>query len=112
MAASLGGDLPNPGPADSMRKLINNEPLGAAPDAGNPTHQVTQATDAVFRWCMRRVITVIPNFDRLTWQDYVANGFSVPNEDVIWNFLGVLAYLSPWAILGHYLMKWREIATW
>jgi hypothetical protein len=30
----------------------------------------------------------------------------------MWNILGVLAYLSPWAILGHYLIKWREIATW
>ena len=49
MAAQIGGDMPNPGPADSMRKLINNEPLGAAPDAANPTHQVTEATDAVQR---------------------------------------------------------------
>jgi ABC-type transport system involved in multi-copper enzyme maturation permease subunit len=103
---------PNPGPADSMRKLINNEPLGVYADASNPTHQVTQAADDAFRWSMRRVISTIPNLERLTWQEYVANGYDVPFDDLFWNFLGVAGYLSLWAVLAHYLFKWREIATW
>jgi ABC-type transport system involved in multi-copper enzyme maturation permease subunit len=104
--------FPNPGPADAMRKLINNEPLGVFPDATNPTHQVTQFADDVFRWSIRRVISFIPRLERLTWQDYVANGYNVPFDDVFWNFLGVAGYLSLWTVLGHYLIKWREIATW
>jgi hypothetical protein len=95
-----------------MRKLINNEPLGVYADSSNPTHQVTQAADDAFRWSMRRVISMIPNLERLTWQEYVANGYNVPFDDVFWNFLGVAGYLSLWAVLAHYLIKWREIATW
>jgi len=112
MIAQLTAAYPNPGPADSMRKLINNEPLGVYADPTNPTHQVTQAADDAYRWGMRRVVNMIPNLERLTWQDYVANGYNVPFEDLFWNFLGVASYLSLWAILAHYLIKWREIATW
>src|SRR5262249_49897194 len=103
MAITLAADIPNPGPADSFRKLISNESLGTAPDAGNPTHQVTQTADDVFRWGLRRVISVIPEVERLSWQNYVANGFNIPTEDLLWNFLAVAGYLSLWGVLGHYL---------
>jgi ABC-type transport system involved in multi-copper enzyme maturation permease subunit len=112
MVAAISSDLPNPGPADSLRKLISNESLGAAPDTLNPTYQAAKAADDVFRWTMRRVINVIPNMERFTWSDFVADGFSVPNEDLFWCFLETFGYLSLWAVLGHYLIKWREVATW
>jgi ABC-type transport system involved in multi-copper enzyme maturation permease subunit len=112
MVMMLASDVPNPGPFDSVRKLVNNESLGMQPDAGNPTHQVAAAADEVFRWVMRRVISAVPDMERLTWRDYVADGFNVPGEDVAWNFLGMVGYLSLWAVLAHYLMKWREVATW
>jgi ABC-type transport system involved in multi-copper enzyme maturation permease subunit len=112
MVMMLASDVPNPGPFDSVRKLVSNESLGMTPDAANPTFQVASAADEVFRWAMRRVISTIPDMERLTWRDYVADGFAVPNEDLVWNFFGVIAYLSIWAVLGHYLIKWREVATW
>lgn len=112
MTMQLSGDMPNPGPADSLRKLVSNESLGTAGDVTNPTHQVSVAADEVFRWGLRRVISIIPDLWRYSWQDYVASGFNVPIEDLGWNFLSVCGYLSVWAVLGHYLMKWREIATW
>jgi hypothetical protein len=112
MVMMLASDMPNPGPFDSVRKLINNESLGQRPDDANPTYQAAAAADEGFRWVMRRVISTIPDMERLTWRDYVANGFAVPNEDLLWNILGVIAYLSVWAVLAHYLMKWREVATW
>jgi hypothetical protein len=68
--------------------------------------------DEGFRWCLRRLLNVIPNMERLSWTDYVASGFNVPIEDICLNGLMVGAYLILWALLGHYLIKWREIATW
>jgi ABC-type transport system involved in multi-copper enzyme maturation permease subunit len=112
MVLLLASDVPNPGPFDSLRKLANNESLGMQADPTNPTHQVAAAFDEVFRWVMRRVISAVPDMERLTWRDYVADGFNVPTEDVFWNFLGVAGYLAMWAALSHYLIKWREVATW
>lgn len=112
MVAAISSDVPNPGPADSLRKLISNESLGAAPDTLNPTYQAAKAADDLFRWTMRRIINVIPNMERFSWSEFVADGFLVPNEDLLWCFLEAFGYLSLWAVLGHYLMKWREVATW
>jgi hypothetical protein len=109
----IGTDpISNPGPSDSLRKLIANEALGVAPDRTNATQQVTQTVDDVFRWTMRRILNVIPNMERPDWEQYVAKGFDVPWDDLLLNFVFILGYLSLWALLGHYLMKWREIATW
>jgi ABC-type transport system involved in multi-copper enzyme maturation permease subunit len=102
----------NPGPSDSLRKLISGEGLGTFTDTQTATQQVTQGADDVFRWCLRRLLNVLPNMERLSWSDYVGNGFNIPLEDLGLNFVFVAGYLSLWAVLGHYLMKWREIATW
>jgi ABC-type transport system involved in multi-copper enzyme maturation permease subunit len=109
----FGGDTAgNPGPADSLRKLIQNESLGAAPDSGNATVKVTQAMDSTFRWAMRRLLNLVPNLERLSWTQHVAKGFNIPESELVLNFLGVCAYLFLWAVMGHYVFKWREIATW
>ncbi|HLW65620.1 MAG TPA: hypothetical protein VKS79_09900 [Gemmataceae bacterium] len=101
-----------PGPTESFRKLVANEALAAPVDASSPTQQVTQAMDVTFQWFLRRVFNIIPNMERLSWEQYVAKGFNIPLEDMSLNFLFVLAYLGMWAVLGHYLIKWREVATW
>jgi ABC-type transport system involved in multi-copper enzyme maturation permease subunit len=102
----------NPGPTESFRKLVANEALALPNDPSSPTQQVTQAMDVTFQWFLRRIFNVIPNMERLSWEQYVAKGFNIPLEDMSLNFLFVLAYLGMWAVLGHYLIKWREVATW
>jgi ABC-type transport system involved in multi-copper enzyme maturation permease subunit len=105
-------DSGTPGPTESFRKLVVNEALAMPADPSSPTQQVTQAMDVTFQWFLRRIFNVIPNMERLSWEQYVAKGFNIPLEDMILNFLFVLAYLGMWAVLGHYLIKWREVATW
>jgi hypothetical protein len=61
---------------------------------------------------MRRVFNLVPDIEHLDWQQYVAKGFDVPVEDVGLSFLFLAAYLAFWAVAAHYLMKWREVATW
>jgi hypothetical protein len=105
-------EVGNPGPTESLRKLVQNESLMLAGDASNPTVQVTQTFDASFQFGFRRFINMIPNMERLTWGQYVGKGFNIPLSDMALNFLFVMGYLSIWAVQAHYLMKWREIATW
>src|SRR5204863_8898168 len=74
----FGGDtLNNPGPADSLRKLIQNESLGAAPDTTNATVNVTQAMDSTFRWNMLRLLNLVPKLELQRWTEYVANCFTI-----------------------------------
>jgi hypothetical protein len=108
-----GGDaMSNPGPSDSLRKLIANEALAAQSDRPSAAQQVTFVFDESFRWTLRRILNVVPNMERPDWQQYVAKGFNVPGDDLLLNLVFIIGYLSLWAVLGHYLMKWREIATW
>jgi hypothetical protein len=92
--------------------LLSNESLGQPPDQANPAHQVAFAMDEVFRWCLRRVFNVVPNLERWDWVEYVQKGFDVPAQDLMWCFLAAGGYLALWAVLAHYLIKWREVATW
>lgn len=110
--AGFQRNLANPGPADSFRKLLSNESLGQAPDQSNPAHQVASALDEVFSWCLRRVFNVVPNLERLEWVEYVRKGFDVPMQEMSLSLIFVAGYLALWAVLAHYLMKWREVATW
>jgi ABC-type transport system involved in multi-copper enzyme maturation permease subunit len=107
--SSESGD---PGPTHSLKKLVTNESLSIGIDKSDPTGRVMQGFDEVFRWFMRRILNVVPDMDRLTWSSYVAEGFNVPNGELGLNLLFVLAYLLLWGVLAHYLIKWREIATW
>ena len=59
------------------------------------------------------VVNAIPDVATFYPADYVANGF-----DITWgtllllnHILPVLGYLLPWAILGYYLIKSREMAN-
>ncbi len=105
-------NLANPGPADSFRKLLSNEALGQTPDQTNPAHQVASAMDEVFRWCLRRVFNVVPNLERWDWVNYIQSGFDVPLQELTLTCIFVAGYLALWAVLAHYLIKWREVATW
>ena len=57
------------------------------------------------------LLDVIPDVDRLNWSSYVAQGFNIDSADLVLSTLLVIGYLLPWAVLAHYLMKSREIAS-
>jgi hypothetical protein len=102
----------NPGPTESLRKLVTNEALALPGDRSNLTVAAAQDVDVVIQWMMRRIFNVIPNMERLSWEQHVGKGFNIPLSEMCLTFLFVAGYLSIWFVLGHYLIKWREIATW
>jgi ABC-type transport system involved in multi-copper enzyme maturation permease subunit len=102
---SVGG-----GPAESLIRLSQNQNL-IAPLQESAATTAAAVTDKSFQWVFRRLLDVIPDVDRLNWSTYVAQGFNISAADLVMSCLLVLGYLLPWAVLAHYLMKSREIAS-
>jgi ABC-type transport system involved in multi-copper enzyme maturation permease subunit len=109
--SSVGtGSNPYGGPFESFVRLTRRD-VGVVPMEDTPVKAVATFSDNVFRWFIRRVLDVIPDIDRFDLTSYVAEGFSIGGTQMLLNFLLLAAYLLPWAVLGYYLIKWREVAS-
>jgi len=73
--------------------------------------KIATGYDIGFRWFLRRVLDVIPDIDRFDFTDKVSEGFSISGMDMFLNFLLMVSYLIPLAILAYHLIKTREIAS-
>jgi len=99
------------GPATAMNKLLRAEMPTAPNDPSNPLAGALDVFDHAFAWVVRRFINLVPDVHGFSWTDYLKEGFDVPPEYLVMNFLVAAAYLLPWFILGYYLMRSREIAA-
>jgi hypothetical protein len=100
------------GPLEAMARL-STKLSPATKLESTPTNTIMQAVDSVFGWWVGRLLNLIPDLGRHDLHMYVANGFDIGwlNVLLLDNFLPLLGYLIPWAILAYYLMKYREIAN-
>jgi ABC-2 family transporter protein len=98
------------GPFESFTRLVKGSTVAGELDQ-TPSTQVALFGDEVFRWLLRRVINVIPDTERFTWSNYLAQGFSIEPWFIALNLLILFAYMLPWAVLAYYLMRSREIAA-
>ncbi|HEV8059942.1 MAG TPA: ABC transporter permease [Gemmataceae bacterium] len=99
------------GPMESLVRMVNREAM-TTPLQATPGVRMALGGDKVYGWIMRRVLDIIPDTDRLDWTNYVAEGFNIGVPDLIGiNALMIAAYLLPCALVGYYLIKWREIAS-
>jgi hypothetical protein len=106
------GANPGGGPLESMVRLANRYNQVTALD-NSATTQLAQGSDVAYRWILRVFTAAVPDVDRFDWTRYVAEGFNIGTLDVaLLNTVLVAGYLLPWAILGYYLIKIREIATY
>ena len=100
------------GPLESLIRLVEKQ-APTTPLDTTPGNQAALGTDDVYRWVLRRVLDLLPDVDRFNWTNYVAEGFNIATVNLLaLNILIVVGYLLPWALLGYYLIKSREIATW
>jgi ABC-2 family transporter protein len=97
------------GPGEAVLRLLGRQPIAAQLDETTTT-RVAVGGDEIFRWALRRFIDVLPNVNLFDVTDQVANGFNVSGSQLLLTFIVLVAYLLPWAVLGYYLMKSREIA--
>jgi hypothetical protein len=106
------GTTPGGGPLESLVRLVKHESL-VTPLESTAGTDFAQGTDKLYRIILQGLLHMFPDVDRLDWTSYVAEGFNIGmGTTVLLSTLMLVAYLLPWAILGYYLMKSREIATW
>jgi hypothetical protein len=106
------GTSPGGGPLESMVRLANRYNQVMALE-NTPVSQLAKGSDVAYRWILRLFTAAVPDVDRYDWSRYVAEGFNIGALDVaLLNTVLVAGYLLPWAILGYYLIKIREIATY
>lgn len=98
------------GPFESFTRLLKGVNTASELDK-TPGIQASLFGDRIYRWGLRRFMNVIPDPDRFTWSNYLAQGFNINFEFILLNLLFLAAYMLPWAILAYYLMRSREIAA-
>jgi len=105
------GKNPGGGFAEAGYRLLSRQTL-AAPLEKTATVRVAEGIDRGFRFVVQGVLYALPDVtvnSKLT--DYVAEGFNIPFSQLLIDFLLMVGYLLPWAVLAYYLLKWREIAS-
>ncbi|MCS6851783.1 MAG: ABC transporter permease [Gemmataceae bacterium] len=77
-----------------------------------PTTRVVSGADEVYRWFVRYVVLpAVPDVERWSWTQYVAEGFDIPAGLILPALVALAGYLLPWLVLAYYLMKVREISA-
>jgi hypothetical protein len=104
--------VPGGGPIESVTRIVQGQTMGM-PLEKSPTTDLAYFGDAVFRHVLGFILRIIPDVTRYNLTDYVANGFDIPWGQVLFldNFLPLVGYLLPWAVLAYYLMNSREVAN-
>jgi hypothetical protein len=101
------------GPLESLYRLANRQVASTPLDKQSATIDVIFKADAIYKWWLRLVMSMIPDIGQYYPKDYVANGFDITwGTLLLLNFiLPVAGYLVPWLMLAYYLIKSREIAN-
>ncbi len=99
------------GPASSAYRLFTRT-THSAPLPDSTVSTVAEAADKAYQGLTWLLLQVLPDLDRFTFTDRLANGFSVGvfGQDLLPGLLLLLGYLVPWALLSFYLIRNREIA--
>jgi hypothetical protein len=104
------GTSPGGGPLESLYRLVQRENM-TTPLEQTAAVKIATGYDVGFRWFLRRILDVIPDVDRFDFTDKVSEGFAISGMDMFLNFLLLVAYLIPLAILAYHLIRSREIAS-
>jgi hypothetical protein len=102
---------PYGGPLEASYRLFSRKSL-ALPVDDTTLGKIATGSDDVFRGFARVFIKVLPDVERYSFTDQVANGFNIGliGQDLLPTLLLLLGYLLPWALLAFYWIKSREIA--
>ncbi len=104
--------VPGGGPTEAFYRLVTHKVQAAPLDEGATT-TVLKGADDFFSWWLTRFLNLVPDVNRFDLHHYVAEGFDIGWMSVLMmdNFLPLVGYMIPWAILAYYLMNYREIAN-
>jgi hypothetical protein len=106
------GVNPGGGPLEAIVRMSRRELTGASmADSAATTEQIVNFSDTVFRFVIRVLFNVIPDVDTSDMTARVSEGFNISGEQMIVAGVLMFGYLLPWAVLGFWFIKWREVAN-
>jgi ABC-type transport system involved in multi-copper enzyme maturation permease subunit len=98
------------GPFEALIRTVNREALVTKLEQ-TPGVQFALWGDKFFRVVFHVILDIIPDVDRFDFTQYVAEGFDITGSKLFLHVLLLIGYLVPFAILGYYLLKSREVAA-
>jgi hypothetical protein len=100
------------GPLEAAWHLFQKKAGAIRLDEG-PAENLLRGGDAVYRSFVRLVLNLFPDINRFDLHPYVANGFDISWSQVLFldNFVPLVGYVLPCAVLAFYLMRFREVAN-
>jgi hypothetical protein len=97
------------GPFESAYRLAQRD-LGA-PLEETSAYKFAGYSDDVYRLIVRRLINLLPDVDRFNFSDLVGEGFNIGAGQLSMTAILLAGYMILCALVGYYLIKWREIAS-
>jgi hypothetical protein len=97
------------GPLESLVRLATQNNVVSEMEQGLRT-TVVQSMDYIFLHGLQIVSAVLPDFEKYSFADYVANGFNIPGEMIIQCLLTAAAFIVPVFIASYFCFKMREVA--
>ena len=101
--------LPGGGPIEAFYRLITHQNVVSPLEPGWRT-DVIQSLDKVIEGMLQAVVTILPDFAAFNLDDYVADGYNVPEVVILKSACRMMAYLLPVFLVGYFFLKTREVA--
>ena len=97
------------GPFESFRRLLTQQNVTSEMEPGVQT-TVVKALDQPAELGLRLISTMLPDFGRFSFSEYVASGFNIPGDTMLTYTCRAFAFLLPVFVAGYLCLKNREVA--
>lgn len=98
------------GPFESLTRLLRTD-MPTTPLDDTAGVKTALGLDTAYSWAFRQFFNILPEIDAFNWTNYLKEGFNINGEYMIMNFLVLIGYILPWAVLSYYLLRNREVAA-
>ncbi len=96
------------GPFESLVRLLTQENMISEMEPGLRTN-VVKSLDQPAAIILRGMATVLPDFGRFSFADYVASGFNISGDTIMTFTCKALAFVLPVFVVAYLCLKNREI---
>lgn len=96
---------------ESAFRVWTRAPMTTELDPNTFTTSAIVFADEVVRLLMYLFLKVLPDLSQLSSVSYVAQGFSVPWNNLFVQLFTLLGFVIPLCLFAHYVLKGREIAA-
>ena len=100
----LGG-----GPTEALNRILNQQNLISEMEPGLRTN-VEKTVDWVIERFLGVLASLLPDFGRFSFADYVASGFNISGDTILTFAVRALAFVLPVFVAAYLCLKNREVA--